>query len=613
MSSAEMTMVEALEKKWGEKIICGDNRGTREILRLRLNAPTELTSGIKEALSKDPKIKRILYQDSVAVAAALRLEDVLPGRKASIENIAEREFCESLKKLQENRSNFFEKLLFARSAVSFGVLSAEEVEKELSTAKKRWQKEQTLRGLEEVVGEGFFLPERATLDSLFEYTKGVFSDAAEKLMKRFSLIKNYLPKAGIPSKLWLGELRFSAIEEACLYDLRLIDFERAAGLMDDESLAVFSSTPSNSIETICDAAAQKELNRREFAEGAMPQKGYLELDPHTRILKRFHLAERLCSGIALENFVFQDTELAKKFEKRIYKKHCLFLNKNLPELWQAEEIKVLIKKHGEKNNPDLAFGENDNALDAVTSFTCRVWESLIKEPELAWYEVLKLQPLWTVEKSDASALWIGIWAHEALAQAKDDSSINAYFSLARLAQKDVFTVKAAWMSAWRLASSLWAKIKEVKTIAAEEEVEGFLEVKNVKIPLRGRIDRVVEDSSGRFLLLDFKKSSQPVSLKTLAEGDGLQLLLYARLFRKVQVGALCRLSPKDSLKPQATIDKELFECEKEMARIVATGILGARGEVWGRFGDEDRLPLASIPLSPKIINARRRKSGEEKR
>jgi len=132
------------------------------------------------------------------------------------------------------------------------------------------------------------------------------------------------------------------------------------------------------------------------------------------------------------------------------------------------------------------------------------------------------------------------------------------------------------------------------------------------ISFSGRIDRVVALPDGTALIVDFKTGSgaSTVNDKKLQEGDGLQLWLYARLWNKQKPAALCRLPPGGKVGAQAEGALELTEVSAEMKQVAQTGILGAKGEVWGRFGGEERLPIATWPQEKKLLSAKRKAAHE---
>ena len=266
------------------------------------------------------------------------------------------------------------------------------------------------------------------------------------------------------------------------------------------------------------------------------------------------------------------------------------------------------EKQRTRRDADRAFGESDYAITPPVKTSCKQWESIITTPERAWYEVLKLYPLWDVVSESPMALWVGTWVHEALSKDASGEGVYKFFSVAT-ETKQSLQWRQARALAWQIASGFSRALQDnaSETVGVEKSVSGEVEIAGVKIPLTGRIDRILKTAGGEKLIIDFKTGSTAAALseKKLEGGDGLQLWLYGRLIKDSDAVALCRLAPEKEIKEQVVMRSEPLKAEKQMAEAFRSGILGQKGELWGRFGGEERLPLAALPIDWRVIKKRR--------
>ena len=270
------------------------------------------------------------------------------------------------------------------------------------------------------------------------------------------------------------------------------------------------------------------------------------------------------------------------------------------------------RKHAERWNDDEPFADDDYALPLLKNGkirpSCKQWETIVASPALAWYQLLKLEPVPLVATDTPALLWVGNWVHQALAADASPAGVDKFFQLSADLRPSLSWAQAR-ARAFGVAKefSLILQNFDAQTVEVEKSVSGSLKIEDVEISLNGRIDRVIKTSDGTIVIVDFKTSSSAEALteKKLKDGDGLQLWLYGRLLQQGSSVGLCRLSPGGSLAAQVQMGEDRLPAEKQMAQIAKTGVLGSSPGLWERFGEGERLPWATLPIADDCLNKKR--------
>jgi|GEM_PF-2135862 hypothetical protein len=557
----------------------------------------DLEAGIKELLN--PSIRRIFWEGQGARAVLKSLDVELPGvlNFATEPSWISIEYLKTFKKAQEGRVST--RLDFLRQeAVVFPEKDRLEnllkMERELA---KGWEKNGILEGAD--IGEAL-LPDAATIADYARLSSVYFPTQVETLAKRLKTIGPLMPPR-ISKELWLECLTIVAEPVSYYGGITVLPMDNARGLLDEETLTVVSESPKTESSSLTSGENIRAFNEIQYTSGKRPQKGYVEL------VERNHFSSWLAAGAQCAGCVC----LHGVLPRRLKEKRNIRVRRSPPKISIVSQHADLVDKHSTRQDPQCAFGENDYAMEPPVVASCKRWEAIITTPELAWYDLLRLRPLWKAGGESPENLWVGNWVHEALKQDATLKGVDRFF-MAMEGGEPSLTWKAARMRAWGIARGFAQVLAEVKTVVVEKAIEGTLELNGTPIPLTGRIDRVVKLSSDELCIVDFKTGSNAEGLaeEKIAEGDGLQLWLYGRLWKEEGPIVLCRLPVGKKLEAQAIISAEKLQAEFEMGEIAKTGIFGQRGNVWGRFAGEDRMPMGAFPVDKSWLKEKKRRKDE---
>ena len=589
LSAAQQSAVSLWEKQLGEHELCDSNILPEKTV-LKVSSAVELKIALKEIL-KAQKIKRVLYQGSAAEAALLEfsLEESdkfdLPVRAGWTQSEKLAGFCEA------QEGEIIPRLEWLRLQAASAKLSWKELKIQEKTMGEAWEKNGLLREPELAAK----LSPIGSLKTFKEETMPLFQEETEALLERLRPIEKLFPKE-IPQELWVKMLATVKTPAKSYGGISVLPLSRAQGLIDSETVVVWSEPFPAPNSSQIEAVEVENRNKSYFTEGVELKKGFIGDSGHRALVAFKKEAAYQAKWVALAGSgAPTDIEWTMRAYKKDAKPYKSF-----------GEIKT---KHAQRMNPKAPFGENDYALPMPMRASCKQWEGIITSPELTWFELIKQKPLWRGPLEEPSALWVGNWVHEAMKEAKTLADIDAFFKNTQIADA-ALVWRRAHGQAWGLAREFFLALETAgaKTLAVESVVKGELVLGDEEILFSGRIDRVMQLPDGVELIVDFKTSSSAsvTTEKKLQTGDGLQLWLYAKLWKPGTIAGLCRLPPEGKVSVQAEGSLELPEVEHEIARVAKTGVLGLKGDVWGRFGGEDRLPIASCPVEKKIIAARRK-------
>lgn len=229
-------------------------------------------------------------------------------------------------------------------------------------------------------------------------------------------------------------------------------------------------------------------------------------------------------------------------------------------------------------------------------FSCKQWETIIKNPELAYYEIV----LGTGQNKnfDLSALVnisIGNITHDLLNISHDyiqtmpkseefSKKINNKSKKLHelLCKTHNLEVNKLPLHIENIIESAEQNAKNISTILAENYKfitteyslpdDASIELKSCKIPISGRIDAIVsqenffENKDAKITIIDFKTGNDDkFSAKNLQNGDGVQISLYALAmhfygYKDVEILMLKPDSDHYKIKPKSIIDV-LDNCE----------------------------------------------------
>ncbi len=225
-----------------------------------------------------------------------------------------------------------------------------------------------------------------------------------------------------------------------------------------------------------------------------------------------------------------------------------------------------------RRDESVPFDEFSFCLRAAPAaplrLSCKAWEQALAQPGASWFKhLLRAEPRWRPAEEDAARLARGIWAHECVkpvpANTPESCPLPALAAWKKFsndtAEKLRAAAAAAFSAAGRPLPEAWLDthaeavrlaerwVAELAGLAdwphafAEISLPGHLRVAlpgfASPVPLRGKLDWVLVPRPAAWAklagapawLFDFKSGAdQPLSLSRLAQGDGLQLALYAR-------------------------------------------------------------------------------------
>lgn len=594
LSGPQMTAITQFEKTFGPHSLCDElPPPNRRILQVA--SMGELGSAIKEILSAETNIERIICSGESA-GAAVALIDTEGGGFTGNFGVAWPQ-TEALKCfVQAQDGGFIGKLEWLRNRAArgdFSVAKLKELEKE---AARQWELLGFLQNLKES-GEG--LPVTAEAKEYAKLTEALLPGVGEGLWNRMRRLEGLFAPV-IDRRLWVDLLESPRKAEHRMGGVPVVAFEQAQGLVDGESLVVWTAAPAKSTGGLVEAVALEKFRETYFGEDAVPRTGWLETTEDRKLAARAQGAFLAAHWVGLSGVA---APAGIEWEERRYR----------PVGSPVEKNGALVEKHRIRRDPKVPFGEYDFALEMPVKVSAKTWEKILTDPESAWYEVLKFSPQWKASAEDPDALWVGNWVHEAMRLCDTPEKVDAFFT-AMKSEKGGLLWQHARARAWSVARVFACVLANsaAQTRAVEKDVRGLCCISGVEIPISGRIDRIVK-IGGVQVVLDFKTSpnAKPIGKKALAqEGDGLQLWLYARLLWATEADSknaplgVCRLPPKGRPEVQMLLTDEALESERRLAQIAKNGILGRSMRAHGRFGGRQRLPIASFGVENRVVLAK---------
>lgn len=590
LTPAQETQIVGLEKSLGSAHWC-DAGPLPAVPAVAVDRESELSVAVEDALVKNPQITRLIWRGPAAQAATQAFVGA-PKQTSWLHAQA----LEQIKAAAQTPEGFAERWEWLKLQTARAGLPAEELKRLQKAAAQTWEEKGRL-DKDLLPAVLLTLPEQATPAQMAAASEpwNALVDM-ESLIDRLAPLQKLLPGGKISSSLWIDLLEPKSTAHSTYGGVQAVGFERAHGLLDDEALVVWSAAPPAQKLPLVPPAETRARNAEQFAEGATPARGWVESDPQRLLNARQSAAKKLCAWV---------TWTGDDLHKELNAQKCSYAWPGVQAAFPALAHKQLLRR-----NPQQAFGQDDYALPRPVRLSCKAWENAITAPELAWYDALKLRPLWQGGQEDPRALWIGNWVHAALKNAQNPQAALAFFLAPAPANAQLAWHEAraqAWRQVWGFARALEQAAGQL--VQSEWPVEGRLDS---EVFLNGRIDAWVRLPDGSMLVVDYKTSSSatPLSDKKLKIGDGLQLWLYGRLlFNQTQTPvSLCRLTFDRPLVAQLTVDATEHAIEARLKQMAQTGILGQRGWVWGRFGAQDRLPLVALPMDWRVIAKRRKES-----
>lgn len=598
VGAAQMAQIAALERTHGPAHWC-DMGEHQKKPALCVNSEKDLGPAVAEMLLQRNDLQRIVWRGPAARAAVLGL--MTHEKTAESAPWINAQQLQAYRNLLERPASFSARLEYWREQVAHNKMTPAELKKVEKETAQKWETEGTLANPAEK-DDPAPLPEAAAPEEFSRLTHAAIGGSfeSEKLLERLAPLKRFFKDEKISRELWL-ELMKPPAEEASYYGgLRVVPFEKAQGLIDGETLVIWSDMSAAESRTLIDPQVARAHNAAFFKEGDSLTRGYIESDPQRLVMARKTGAQKMAPWVALAG---QDLGESMTVEKRAYAEQG--------DGSMAQH--ALRQKHVTRRHPQLAFGSGDYALPTPLKISCKAWEGALVSPELAWYDILKLRPLWGAAQEYPRALWIGNWVHAAMKASVNPARIHAFFATSA-GEGTQLGWREARAQAWQIALGFARALQEAdaRILNTELPVAGALSVGGMQISLSGRVDAVVALPGDERVVVDYKTSASATTLseKKLKTGDGLQLWLYGRLIwqENTPPPGLCRLAYDKKLQSQMTLTKELSLAEERMKTIAASGILGQRGWVWGRFGAEERLPIAALPMDWRTVAARRKES-----
>jgi hypothetical protein len=315
------------------------------------------------------------------------------------------------------------------------------------------------------------------------------------------------------------------------------------------------------------------------------------------------------------------------------------------------------RAHAARRDRAAAFDEFSFCLKSPPAewlrLSCKKWQDAVARPGASWFKhLLKAERRWEPAEDDPARMSLGSWAHEIARpgpanSARGDAvealprpSLEIWRKLADASARRIRDEAAAafaaagrplpeaWLDTWawaeRVAGQWVMALAEnpdwthaLGEIALPADLHGALPVTGAELSLSGRIDLALFQKSVVFApgklggaaawVVDFKTGGdKPLSLKKLAEGDGLQVALYARALRAMGAGevALTVLNAEAAAEPQlraAELDDPMLA---ELWRLLADFAAGRWGENCDLADERENsgdYPLATLPVPVEIL------------
>lgn len=318
--------------------------------------------------------------------------------------------------------------------------------------------------------------------------------------------------------------------------------------------------------------------------------------------------------------------------------------------------------HTDRRCPATPFNEFLFGLKATPDpplrLSCRAWEDAIRDPAPVWLKhVLNVEPLDRPFEESAVQQWRGIMVHRWLAKALVnnaepgeflqrfagmESARAGYFDAADSTwtqMQKIFAAASREVPTWLRSLWLEARLTGAQTLEQLDLSDSFpfiateftLPGESVmidfggsgKLPVHGRLDLLMAENDaenfagiGTAWIIDFKtgRNTSKVRADKLEESSGVQILLYGLALRKLGaenvrtslVGP--NLAPTDSFDVAAT--RTAQRIWKRVCEMQRTGVFGMRGALREEFTFSTRMPMATLPIDPDVLEAKSRLSLE---
>lgn len=315
------------------------------------------------------------------------------------------------------------------------------------------------------------------------------------------------------------------------------------------------------------------------------------------------------------------------------------------------------RAYAARREPATAFDEFSFCLKTPPAerlrLSCKKWQDAMARPGASWFQhVLRVMPRWEPAEDDPARMSLGMWAHEMARPGPGNFAANvAVESLPvpslemwrKLAAGSAEKIRAeaaaafaaagrplpeAWLDTWaraaRVAGQWVAALAEqadwpqaLGEISLPANLRGGLPGAGGELALTGQMDLVLwrrpvvfapgQLGGAEAWVVDFKTGAdKPLTLKKIAEGEGLQVALYACALRAMGAGevALTLLNAEGEAEPQLT--------GAQLADVRLAGVWKLLGELAaGRWGencdlDDERensgdYPSATLPVPVEIL------------
>lgn len=576
----QMAARNSLEASLGEAQML--DLGEDEYLKIETSSENILYS-IKDTLAKNPQIKRIVYtSDNIS---ALMGDIFKPTKPQGDWWYHQR--LELYKKAGANPS-FENVLAFLRcKGVQDPELAKALLEKEREF-EKYWQREGVL-SLDLLSEHWQGLPESATVEEYMRLSQEIWSedDQLTSQVRYLLPLEELLPQKKLSRDIWLSLMSVASRQTQSYGGLWAVSVNEALGLLDDQTLLLVGGLDVSSTPTLMDEDKLDEYNSAQIES----------VDPNDN-------SSDLLKGIWIERDA--TTPGVSEYELAPMIAYCAMPYPMQPINYigadDVNKYETLSVMQSTRRSLETPWGEYDYALDQLNP-TCKQWESILMSPPVAWYELHKLRPSWNLD--NRSALWVGNWVHDAMAEYPEVAIKDFFESLNRdgsLLWKISFN-RAVVMADY--FANLLDGSEGLSTIQKEYNVSGRINIDDTSFALSGRVDRLLESDNGELLVVDFKTSSSAKKIsKKIEEGDGLQLWLYAALLSREAPVGVCRLGNGLEVKNQRSYEDTLFLAQQKMLQVARKKSLGLCKGLFGQWGLQRRLPIASLPIDDSIVSAR---------
>lgn len=359
----------------------------------------------------------------------------------------------------------------------------------------------------------------------------------------------------------------------------------------------------------------------------------------------FNHAYQAKTGRVLDDEGFR--RMANATEKWCRKHDSLFAATNNISAARIEATRIADQARRDPTRPFGAYEfAHDEPPERPIQLWCKAWEEAWNQPAKIWLEEVVGAAPWPEGKLNWPGA-VGTWVHQWMAQALREGGERGSAPLVpRVGEAAEGAKRRARERAERAGIELypwweqvWAQARTVVIGLAENlepALEGWTHVAEYRLPrgimtalpgsghadfeLKGRIDLLlmepgtarIDPTEGNFSgakcwVVDFKTGAAK-SLKDMADGRGLQTLLYAMALRSLGAGAtaISLLTRNAALKEQAQLDDVLREGAlfRSLEIMHRGGIFGMRPAADSDYGFAAVYPLATRLIPKHVLEAK---------